>query len=376
MIKKVVIAIDSFKGSVSSLQAGNQAAEAVRDALPDCDVTVLEVADGGEGTAQALANATGGKMVVVDTVNPLGQPIKAEIGISHDGKTAYIDTASAAGITLIPRDKLNPMFTSTSGVGELIKHAVSIGCNKIIVGAGGSATVDGGIGLLQALGYRFLDRDSQQLAPNGGSLNLIRSIDSTDAIVMSNIELIVASDVENRLCGSKGAARVFGPQKGATPQMVDQLDAGLLNLSKVANKAGFKGMAEIRGGGAAGGLSAALAVFANAKIKSGIETVLDLANFDYLVSNADLVITGEGKIDNQTLGGKAPYGIAIRAKKIGIHRIVAICGSVDSNFQINQSPFDAVFPIISAPCALTEAMKPETTLQNIYRTVKTIVSLI
>ncbi|MDE5845487.1 MAG: glycerate kinase, partial [Muribaculaceae bacterium] len=339
MIKKVVIAIDSFKGSVSSLQAGNQAAKAVRDLLPECDVTVLEVADGGEGTAQALANATGGKMVAVDTVNPLGQPIKAEIGLSCDGKTAYIDTASAAGITLIPRDKLNPMLTSTLGVGKLLKYAISIGCDKIIIGAGGSATVDGGIGLLQALGYRFLDRDSQQLAPNGGSLNLIRSIDSTDAINLSNIEIIVASDVENLLCGPEGAARVFGPQKGATPQMVDQLDAGLLNLSKVANEAGFKGMAEIPGGGAAGGLSAALAVFTGAKIKSGIETVLDLINFDAIATNADLVITGEGKIDNQTLGGKAPYGIAIHAKKAGIHRVVAICGSVAPNFTLSTFPF-------------------------------------
>ena len=376
MIRKVVIAIDSFKGSVSSLQAGNQAAKAVRDLLPECDVTVLEVADGGEGTAQALVNATGGKKMVVDTVNPLGEPIKAEIGLSRDGKTAYIDTAAAAGLTLIPRDKLNPMLTSTYGVGLLIRYAESIGCNKIIIGAGGSATVDGGIGLLQALGYRFLDHDGHQLNPNGGSLNAISSIDASNAIDLSNIEIIVASDVENHLCGDKGAARVFGPQKGATPQMVKQLDEGLLNLSKVADQAGFKGMDDIKGGGAAGGLSAALAIFAGAKIKSGITTVLDLVNFDTIASGADLIITGEGKIDNQTLGGKAPYGIAIRSKKAGTHHIVAICGSVDSDFQINQSPFDAVFPIIAGPCPLTEAMKPETTLQNIYRTVSSIISLI
>ena len=376
MISKVVIAIDSFKGSVSSLQAGNQAAKAVRNLLPECDVTVLEVADGGEGTAQALVNATGGKKMAVDTVNPLGEPIKAEIGLSRDGKTAYIDTAAAAGLTLIPRDKLNPMLTSTYGVGLLIRYAESIGCNKIIIGAGGSATVDGGIGLLQALGYRFLDHDGHQLNPNGGALNAISSIDASNAIDLSNIEIIVASDVENLLCGDKGAARVFGPQKGATPQMVKQLEEGLLNLSKVADQAGFKGMSDIKGGGAAGGLSAALAIFAGAKIKSGITTVLDLVNFDAIATNADLLITGEGKIDNQTLGGKAPYGIAIRAQKVGIPRIVAICGSVDSDFQINQSPFDAVFPIISGPSPLTEAMKPETTLHNIYRTVTSIISLI
>lgn len=376
MISKVVIAIDSFKGSVSSLQAGNQAAKAVRDLLPECDVTVLEVADGGEGTAQALVNATGGSMITVDTVNPLGKPIKTTIGISKDHKTAYIDTAAAAGLTLIPRDKLNPMLTSTYGVGLLIKYAVSIGCNKIIIGAGGSATVDGGIGLLQALGYRFLDHESHQLNPNGGALNTISSIDASYAIDLSNIEIIVASDVENLLCGDKGAARVFGPQKGATPQMVKQLEEGLLNLTKVADQAGFKGMDDIKGGGAAGGLSAALAIFAGAKIKSGITTVLDLVNFDAIASGADLVITGEGKIDNQTLGGKAPYGIAIRSKRAGANQVVAICGSVDSDFQINQSPFDAVFPIISGPCPLTEAMKPETTLQNIYRTVSSIISLI
>ena len=376
MIRKVVIAIDSFKGSVSSLQAGNQAAKAVRDLLPECDVTVLEVADGGEGTAQALVNATGGKKMAVDTVNPLGEPIKAEIGLSRDGKTAYIDTAAAAGLTLIPRDKLNPMLTSTYGVGLLIRYAESIGCNKIIIGAGGSATVEGGIGLLQALGYRFLDHEYHQLNPNGGALNAISSIDASNAIDLSNIEIIVASDVENLLCGDKGAARVFGPQKGATPQMVKQLEEGLFNLSKVADQAGFKGMSDIKGGGAAGGLSAALAIFAGAKIKSGIDTILDLINFNQIASKADLVITGEGKIDNQTLGGKAPYGIAIRSKKAGTHHIVAICGSVDSDFQINQSPFDAVFPIISGPCPLSEAMKPETTLQNIYRTVSSFISLI
>ncbi|MDE6642823.1 MAG: glycerate kinase [Muribaculaceae bacterium] len=376
MIKKVVIAIDSFKGSVSSLEAGNQAAKAIRDVVPDCDVTVLEVADGGEGTARALVNATNGKMVAVDTVNPLGEPIKAEIGLSRDCKTAYIDTASAAGITLIPRDKLNPMKTSTYGVGKLIKHAISIGCNKIIIGAGGSATVDGGIGLLQALGYRFLDHDCQNIAPNEGSLNSIRSIDASNAIDLSNIEIIVASDVDNLLCGDKGAAHVFGPQKGATPQMVDQLDAGLLNLSKVADQAGFKGMAEVRGGGAAGGLSAALAVFANAKIQSGIETILDIVNFDAIASNADLVITGEGKIDNQTLGGKAPYGIAMRAHKAGVPRVTAICGTIDPTFNLTASPFTAVFPIISGPCSLSDALQPATTHQNIYRTVSSIISLI
>lgn len=376
MIRKAVIAIDSFKGSVSSSMAGMGASNAVRQIAPDCDLIVLEIADGGEGTVSAMTAATGATISKFDITGPLGQPVQAAVGFSADKSTAFIETASAAGLTLVSEGQLNPMLTTTFGLGTLIKKAVAKGCKRIIVGAGGSATVDGGTGMLQALGFRFLDRDNKPLEGNGGNLSLIRSIDSSEALDLSGVEIIVASDVDNPLCGPSGAASVFGPQKGATPRMVNDLEAGLLNLDRVATTAGYPGMTSVKGGGAAGGLSAALAIFCGAKIQSGIDTLLDIIDFDNKVTDADIVITGEGKIDNQTLGGKAPYGIAKRSFQNGARRVVAICGTVSPDFDYNKSPFTAVFPIVQGPCSLHDAMEEETTLQNITRTVRSIISLI
>lgn len=376
MIKKAVIAIDSFKGSVSSAIAGQAAAEAIRAVAPECDITVFKIADGGEGTVNALVNATGADTMTLDVSGPLGNQVKATIGLSRDNSTAFIETASAAGLTLIPADRLNPLRTSTFGVGQLICAAIRLGCRRIIVGAGGSATVDGGTGILQALGFRFLDREGNPLDGNGGNLSSIASIDSSRAIDLKDVEIIVASDVDNPLCGTSGAARVFGPQKGATPQMVEELEAGLINLDRIAALSGFSGMTSVTGGGAAGGLSAALAVFCGAKLKSGIDTLLDITDFDNKVTDADIVITGEGKIDKQTLGGKAPYGIAQRSFRAGVSRVIAICGALSPDFNLDKSPFTAVFPIISGPCSVETAMHETTTCQNITRTVRSIISLL
>lgn len=376
MIKKAVIAIDSFKGSVSSAEAGRAAADAIRAVAPDCKISVFEIADGGEGTVSVIVNATGGKTMTFDVSGPLGDTVRATIGLSRDNSTAFIETASAAGLTLVPAGCLDPMKTTTFGVGQLIRAAIGLGCRRIIVGAGGSATVDGGTGLLHALGYRFFDREGKILPGNGGNLLSIAAIDSSEAIDMNEVEIIVASDVDNPLCGPTGAARVFGPQKGADAEMVEKLENGLLNLDRVAARYEFNGMNVVKGGGAAGGLSAALAVFCGAKIKSGIETLLDIVDFDAHAAGADLVITGEGKIDNQTLGGKAPYGIAQRSFHIGVSRVVAICGAVSPEFDPDKSPFTAVFPIVAGPCSIETAMQKNTTLRNITRTVRSIISLI
>ena len=316
---KIIIAPDSFKGSLTALEVAEAIEDGIKEALPSAETVKLPMADGGEGTVECLVNATGGKILKKTVIGPLGEPVEASYGILGDGTTAVIEMAEASGLTLVPQDKRNPMITTTYGTGELIKAALCNGCNKIIIGIGGSATNDGGVGMAQALGVKFLDKDGREIGFGGGELKKIEKIDITGLDKrIKNTEILVASDVKNPLCGPNGASYVYGPQKGATPEMVKELDEGLAHLAEIIKRDLGKDIKDIPGAGAAGGLGAGLIAFLDAKIKPGIELIMEALRFEEKVKDATLVITGEGKIDRQTVYGKVPVGVAKVSKKYNI----------------------------------------------------------
>lgn len=367
MCMNVVIAIDSFKGSVSSIEAGMAAREGVLSVIPDANVVVEPLADGGEGTTYALTQSLGGRIEKITVTGPIGKPVEAEYGLIDADKIAIIEIANAAGITLIYEAERNPLFTTTYGVGEMINDAISKGCRKFIIGLGGSATNDGGIGMLQALGYGILDEEGKQVPHGAIGLGKIASI-SSDKInpLLGECTFDVACDVTNPLCGEDGCSAIFGPQKGATTQMVSQMDKWLADFAHIANKDAY-----IPGYGAAGGLGFAFGEFLNAKLEAGAEIVMRYCNLEDEIKDADVVITGEGKIDAQTAMGKAPYRVAELAKKYS-KNVVAVAGSVDYDVV----GFDACFSIIQQPCTLEAAMKKETTTKNIVETVKSIMQIL
>lgn len=369
---KIVVASDSFKGSLSSAEVAECAREGIIATCGDCCVRCVTIADGGEGTVDALVGNLDGRRIEVTVNNPLMRPVKATYGIVG-GDTAVIEMSAASGLPLIDVKERNPLYTSTYGTGELIKDALSRGCRKFLMGIGGSATNDAGMGMLRALGYRFYDAGGFELQGIGKDLNNVATIDS--GLVDSRLaesSFTVACDVSNPLYGTDGAAFVFAPQKGASPDEVELLDRGLRHFADVVYDYMRADMDWVKGAGAAGGLGGCLYAFMNASLVSGIEMILDAIDFDTIVSDASLVITGEGKLDAQTSLGKAPYGVMRRAVKAGVP-VVAIGGAVECADALVECGFDAVFPIISAPVSLADAMNPDVARRNVRTTVEQIV---
>ena len=315
---KVIVAIDSFKGSLSSLQAGLAIAEGIHKVIMDAEVIVRPLADGGEGTVEALALGMNGRIEKIRVTGPLGKPVEAAYGIIDGSKTAIIEISAAAGITLVSDQERNPLNTTTYGVGEIIQDAINKGCRHFIVGIGGSATNDGGVGMLQALGYEFLDSNGKQVAFGAKGLADIRKI-SDDKVIpeLRECNFRIACDVTNPLCGEQGCSAIFGPQKGATPAMIVQMDQWLAEYAEITQEKYEKANRYQAGTGAAGGLGFAFLAYTNATLESGIKIILEETKLESYIKDADFVITGEGRLDGQTVMGKAPIGVAGIAKKYG-----------------------------------------------------------
>lgn len=359
---KVVIAIDSMKGSLSSVEGGKAIADGVHRVFPDAVCDVRPLADGGEGTLEALVAGLGGELREITVTGPAGKPVTAVYGII--GNTAVIEMARAAGITLVTGDEKNPLLTTTYGVGEMIADAIINGARKFIVGIGGSATNDGGVGMLQALGFKFLDFNGSELSRGGAALRDLKSIDRSQAIAaLSDCVFKIACDVTNPLLGPNGASAVYGPQKGATPEMVAELDEALKVYSSVAG-----GDANFPGAGAAGGLGFAFKTFLGGELKSGVQLVLEETGFEDRVRDADIVVTGEGRLDEQTVMGKAPIGVARLAKKYG-KKVIAFSGCVtDGAKKVNEHGIDAFFPILRSIVTLEEALDCRNAARNLTDT--------
>lgn len=355
---KVVIACDSFKGSASAKEVGEALRDGILHIFQDAHVDVVPVADGGEGTVQALVDATGGKFITIRATDPLGGKVDATFGILGDGRTAVIEMAAASGLPLVPVDKRNPWVTTTYGTGEMIKAALEHGCRRIIVGIGGSATNDAGAGMAQALGVQLLDADGKQIGFGGGELGRLHRIDmSTLDPRINETEVIVACDVDNPLTGERGAAYVYSPQKGATPEMVAKLDANLRHFAEIVRRDLNKDIEHVPGAGAAGGLGAGLMAFLNAQLRRGVDIVLEVVRLEERVRDADWVITGEGQIDSQTIFGKTPIGVAQCAKRFG-KPVIGVAGAIaDDAMIVHEHGIDVVFSIIPRPMSLDEAMR-------------------
>jgi glycerate kinase len=354
---KIVIAPDSFKESLTALEVASAIEEGFKRVLPNAIYVKVPVADGGEGTVQAIVDACGGDIIKLPVSGPLGDEVEAFYGLLGDGRTAVIEMAAASGLHLVPFAKRNPLLTSSFGTGTLILHALNKGVKKIILGLGGSATNDGGVGMMTALGARFLTKDGQAVRNGGQGLSGIAHIDTAylDSRLV-DVHFEVACDVDNPLCGRKGASAVFGPQKGATPGMAEQLDSNLGHYANQLKLLSGKDVRDIEGAGAAGGMGAALLAFLSTRFRPGIEIVMETVGLQEKVAGASLVITGEGRIDSQTLHGKAPVGVARIAKAAGC-KVIAIAGCLSTDSQVvHQHGFDAVFSITPGPMDLQEAL--------------------
>lgn len=353
---KILIAPDSFKGSLAAADVAGAIERGVRRVLPHAEIECIPLADGGEGTVGALVAATGGQIVYERVTGPLGEPVDAFFGILGDGTTAVIEMAAASGLPLVPPGRRDPLRTTTRGTGELIRLALERGCQKIIVGIGGSATNDGGAGMAQALGVSFRDSNGREIGPGGGELIRIHALDVSglDSRI-AGTRVVVACDVDNPLVGPKGASAVYGPQKGATPEQVEALDRGLAHFANVIERSLGIGVADLPGAGAAGGLGGGLVAFAGASLEPGIGIVLDAVNFHTRVQGADLVVTGEGAIDHQTAYGKVPVGVARVAKKARVP-VVAVGGSVSQSARdLYREGIDAVFSCTMRPMSFEDA---------------------
>lgn len=389
---KVVIAMDSFKGSLSSLEAADAVKEGLYRVFPSAQARVMPLADGGEGTVEALTAGMGGELCSVTVTGPLGEPVTCRYGIIHrekardaipdkaaehfpedkealTEKTAVIEMAAAAGLTLVAPEKRNPLFTTTFGVGEMIRDAIHKGCRRFVVGIGGSATNDGGAGMLQALGYGFLDREGGQIPFGARGLEGLAQITDTHVLPeLKDCEFRIACDVENPLCGPRGCSAVFGPQKGADEDMIRRMDQWMARYALLAGERYPKADPEIKGAGAAGGLGFGFLTFTRARLESGIRIVLRETGLEQELRDADLVITGEGRLDGQTAMGKAPVGVAELARRWG-KPVFAFAGSVTRDArECNGCGIDAFFPILRGAATLEEAMDRENARQNLADT--------
>lgn len=367
----IVIAIDSFKGSMTSMEAGKSAAEGIRRVYPDAQIQVRPLADGGEGTVEALTAGLGGKLVTIPVTGPAGLLVDCPYGIVEETKTAIIEMSSAAGITQVTEAQRNPLHTTTYGVGEVIKDAIHKGCRRFIVGIGGSATNDGGLGMLQALGFDMLDASGQPVSMFGKGLADLAQISAEHVLPeLADCTFRIACDVTNPLCGEHGCSAVFGPQKGATPEIVQQMDGWLSAYAALAKNSFPKANPNHAGAGAAGGLGFAFLTFFNATLESGVKIVLEETRLSDYVKDADIVLTGEGRLDGQTVMGKAPIGVAQTAKEHGC-TVLGFSGSVAKDASAcNEKGIDAFFPILRGVSTLEEAMDTEKARQNMADTVE------
>jgi len=365
----VVIAIDSFKGSLSSVQAGNAIKDGVKTVFPEAEVYISPIADGGEGTMEAIVGATGGEIVRIPVHNPLAEEIIASYGIIPESNTAIIEMASAAGLPLIPLEQRNPLYTTTYGVGEMIGDAIERGCRNFIVGIGGSATNDGGVGMLQALGFEFLDSEGDSIVFGAEGLSDLAEIRTENAMPeLSECTFHIACDVENPLCGEKGASAVYGPQKGATAEDVAKMDGWLKKYAELTKTVLPEANPDYPGSGAAGGMGFAFLSYLNSELKSGIELVIRQTNLEEHIKTADVVVTGEGRLDGQSAMGKAPVGVAKIAKKYS-KKVVAFAGCVtDEAAECNKHGIDAFFPILRTPCTVERAMECDYAYENLKKT--------
>ena len=353
---KVVIAPQSFKGSISALDAARAMAEGVRRVVPDAGTVLVPVADGGDGTLETLVDATGGDIRSATVTGPIGKAVTAEWGALGDGKTATIEMARTSGLALLSLDDRDPLRATTYGLGEVIREALDKGFRSFIVGIGGSATNDGGAGMAQALGVRLLDEIGNDLSHGGAALRDLHRIDMSGIDERAvEAKFSVACDVSNPLTGPEGASAVYGPQKGATPELVEQLDAALKNFADVVERDIGTNINDVPGSGAAGGLGGGMMAFLDGSLRAGVDIVLDQVGLDEMLEGADLVITGEGQLDFQTVYNKAPIGVAWRAREKGIP-VVAISGSLGKGFEdVHSEGIDAVSSIVCAPMTLEEA---------------------
>lgn len=374
---KVVIAPDSFKNSLTAKEVSENIQEGFEKVFPDSEYIQIPMADGGEGTVQAMVDSLDGEIIETTVTNPLGKKVIAKYGLVKNGKVAVIEMAEASGIHYVDKNTMNPLITTTYGTGELIKDAINKGSCEIIIGIGGSATNDGGAGMAQALGYKLLDKNNNELSFGGGALGNLKSIDATNVLPeLSDTKVIIASDVTNVLTGENGASKVFGPQKGATPEMVTKLDRNLHHYAEIINSQLGISVENMPGAGAAGGLGAGLLAFTHSKMNSGVEIVLKYNDFLNKAKEADVVITGEGKVDFQTEFGKTPMGVAIAAKKASSKvKVIAIAGNVgDKIDNLYEKGIDTVFCVLPGVSTLDEALLNAG--QNIKRTSENIARLL
>ena len=355
---KFVIAPDSFKESLTALEVATAIETGFKRVFPDADYVKLPMADGGEGTVQSLVDATQGKLIECEVTAPLGDKVKSFFGLSGDGKTAIIEMAAASGLHLVPPEKRNPLLTTSYGTGELIKLALDLGVESFILGIGGSATNDGGVGMLQALGMQCLDSQDKPIGFGGAELANIVKIDVQQLDPrLQQVHIEVACDVNNPLCGECGASAIFGPQKGATPEMVKQLDAALSHFAEIAERDCGKQIRDQAGAGAAGGMGGGLLLLPSVQLKAGIQIVLDRLHLIDYVKDADVVITGEGRIDAQSIMGKTPIGVARTAKQFN-KPVIAIAGCLREDYDVVfDHGIDAVFPIIHQLSDLSDILK-------------------
>lgn len=368
---KIVIASDSFKGSLTSVEVAQAATRGIKAVYPDCEVVAVNVADGGEGTVEAIVDALGGEIVHTTVSDPLGRPIQARYGIA--GEKAIIEMAAASGLPLLQPEERNPWMTSTYGTGEMIMDAIRRGCRQFLVGIGGSATNDAGTGMLQAMGFRFYDANDKEIPQcSGGTMqDIVRIDDSHVPDSVRSSTFTIACDVDTPFCGPEGAAPIFAPQKGADTAMVQQLDAGMASFANVIEDKYHINIVPIAGAGAAGGMGGAFRAFLHATLKRGIDMVLDAIDFNAIIQNANLVITGEGKIDFQTAKGKTATGVLTRAKQQGIP-VVAIGGCVEMCESVEQMGFAGIYPILEEKVPLEIAMCPDFAAANVEKTIQRI----
>lgn len=372
---KIVLAIDSFKGCASSQELSSWISEAIKEVYPNAEVVACHIADGGEGMLDAIMQNVRGKTITCKVHDPLMKPITAQYGILEDSTTAVIEMAQAAGLPLVPKEKRNPLLTTTYGVGELIKDAITKGCRKFIVGLGGSATNDAGLGMLQALGYGFFDGNGNELGRGGVILEKIHAIDESQVLpILKACEFIVACDVDNVMYGKNGTAHIYAVQKGADVAMIERLDLGMEHFVEVLKNTLDKDVAMNAGSGAAGGMGGGMQAFLDAKLRSGIEIILDQIGFDAHLKDATLVVTGEGCIDKQSLMGKVLSGVSKRCKNAGVP-LIALGGGIADELEDHEG-VDALFSIMRYPMSLEEAMEKPRAEKLVKQSVKEIFRLI
>lgn len=375
-MKKIIIAPDSFKGSLTSIEVANAIEEGIKNIITNCEIVKLPIADGGDGTMDTLVSALKGEKIKIKAHDPLMRPIKVEYGLVQSGKTAIIEMAIASGLTLLDIADQNPSTTTTFGTGEIIKDALKRGCQTFLIGIGGSATNDAGTGMLKALGYRFIDKNGKETDGTGNSLSEITKIDESRVMLeLKEAQFTIACDVNNPFSGPNGAAYVYAPQKGASEQMVKELDDGMESFRQLIEKVKGLNLNTIPGTGAAGGLGGGFVAFLNAELKPGIEMVLQAIDFDKHLLNADLVITAEGKLDKQTAMGKAASGILDAASQKKIPAI-AIGGTVEDKEVLLKRGFSSLFSTTPSTMPLKEAMQKDIAKRNIIKTTEQIIKSI